>query len=463
MNDEPKTQARRSVEEQSYLGVDVSKGYADFCLMGGDGTVREEATFDDTERGHDSLRELLARALEQSRSVEVGLEATGGYERNWLQTLRSYADGRPVETDLVNALSVKRFAQQDLHGNKTDRISARRIASYLRKGLRKTEVRFEPHMEGPKAVIRMVRETTKRQAALKSRFQQLLTRANPELVQYCRNRLPEWLLKLVGRHPTARQLAAVSPGEITDIPFVTEERAKEVVAAAQKSVASQEDEDTGFALAHMARKLLELKKEIQNLKDEVAERLEGEEGVEILCTIPGISQWSATVLRSEIGPIDRFDSARELVAYVGLDPCREESGDRRVRKSISKRGNPRIRAILYTCTQSAVRHNPPVKALYDRLVDRGKHHMLAMTACMRKLLCIAYGCWKRREAFDPGHERRIKERKARGLKTEKQSEKDISDPTNGGAPQDMSLEAPISRTEAQRRREAAMPQKGVDP
>ncbi len=446
-------------EDRSYLGIDVSKGYADFCLMGADGAVWKDTVLDDTDRGHTALRELLEQAPDRSESLEVGLEATGGYERNWLQTLREWGENRPVETDLVNALAVKRFAQQDLHGNKTDRISARRIASYLRKGLRKTEVRFEPHMEGPKAVIRMIRETTKRRASLKSRFQQLLTRANPELVQYCRSRLPKWLLKLVARHPTARQLAEARPEDITDIPFVTEERAEEVLAAARKSVASQEDEDTGFALTYMAEKLLGLEEEIDGLKNQVGQMLEGEEGIEVLCTIPGINRWSAAILRSEIGPIDRFDSAKELVAYVGLDPQREESGDKEAARSISKRGNPRIRAILYTCVRNAVQHNPPVKALYDRLTGRGKHHMLAMTACMRKLLCIAYGCWSKGEAFDPTYEKRIKAEKTD--RSDACSEEDQKD-------RPLDLNAPISRTEARRRRtnrkrEATAPQKGASP
>ncbi len=132
----------------------------------------------------------------------------------------------------------------------------------------------------------------------------------------------------MARHPTARQLAEDQLEDITDIPFVTEERAEEVLSAARKSVASQEDEDTGFALTYTAEKLLGLEEEIDDLKEQVGQMLEGEEGVEVLCTIPVINRWSAAILRSEIGPIDRFDSAKELVAYVGSDPRREESGDK---------------------------------------------------------------------------------------------------------------------------------------
>ena len=77
-----------TTEPRSYLGIDVSKGYADFCLMGEDGTVWEETVLVDTDRGHEALRKLLERVLTQSEALEVGLEVTGGYERTWLQALR---------------------------------------------------------------------------------------------------------------------------------------------------------------------------------------------------------------------------------------------------------------------------------------------------------------------------------------------------------------------------------------
>lgn len=447
---------RRPMADPTYLGIDVSKGYADFCLLTPDGDTWKTAVLDDTARGHEDLTQLIDDALEEFDRLEVGLEATGGYERNWLKTLQKLGDSRPMATDLINALAVKRFAEQDLHGNKTDEISAQLLADYMRRGYRKMEVEFEPHLEGPKAVIRMVRETVKRRASLKSRFRMLLFRANPELVPYSRSRLSKWLLKLVARYPTARQLAAVQPEEITDIPYLTEQKARDILTAARESVASQEDERTGFALAHMAEKLLDLNEEIRMLKDRVWEMVKDDQGVQVLRTIPGIERWSAAILRSEIGPIDQFDSAKEVVAYAGLDPQYEESGDKQASRSISKRGNPRIRAILYVCARNAVQHNPPVKALYDRLTKRGKHHMLAMTACMRKLLCIAYGCWSSGEPFDPNYEKRLKQRKAQKNDTDEQTPDD-----DRGRPTD--LRAPVSRTEAQRRREVAMPQKGVDP
>jgi hypothetical protein len=82
-----------------------------------------------------------------------------------------------------------------------------------------------------------------------------------------------------------------------------------------------------------------------------------------------------------------------------------------------------------------------------------------MTACMRKLLCIAYGCWSKREAFDPTYEKRIKEQK---------TERDENSGEDGPNGRPLDLDAPISRTEAKRRRtnrkrEATALQKGPSP
>jgi transposase len=68
-------------------------------------------------------------------------------------------------------------------------------------------------------------------------------------------------------------------------------------------------------------------------------------------SIGGIGRVSATVLYCEIGDIDRFSSPKQLAAYAGLDPRREQSGDQQIDRSITGQGNRRIRSILYGCAR----------------------------------------------------------------------------------------------------------------
>jgi predicted NBD/HSP70 family sugar kinase len=72
-----------------YIGADVSKGYADFCVLTGKGEVHQRLRLDDTRQGHDRLDELVRRyAEQQDESLLIGVEATGGLELNWLHTLK---------------------------------------------------------------------------------------------------------------------------------------------------------------------------------------------------------------------------------------------------------------------------------------------------------------------------------------------------------------------------------------
>lgn len=52
--------------------------------------------------------------------------------------------------------------------------------------------------------------------------------------------------------------------------------------------------------------------------------------------IPGVSSSSRPLLHAEIGEIERFDRAEEVVRYAGLNPVVEESGDPRKKGGISK-------------------------------------------------------------------------------------------------------------------------------
>ena len=91
-----------------------------------------------------------------------------------------------------------------------------------------------------------------------------------------------------------------------------------------------------------------------------------------------------------------FESAKEVTAFLGLVPVQRESGTSvRGRSRLSKAGNPRVRASLYMAAVVAKKINPAIKALYDdRQCAQGKTKMLAVGACMRKLVHLCYGVMK---------------------------------------------------------------------
>jgi transposase len=92
---------------------------------------------------------------------------------------------------------------------------------------------------------------------------------------------------------------------------------------------------------------------------------------------------------------------REVAAFTGLVPRRQESGTLRGRTRLSKVGSSRLRRALYMPAIVAIRHNPLIKAHYQRLLANGKSKMAALGAAMRKLIHIAFGVLKSGKPFDP--------------------------------------------------------------
>lgn len=108
-------------------------------------------------------------------------------------------------------------------------------------------------------------------------------------------------------------------------------------------------------------------------------------------SIPGMGKKTAMALIVLSGGFDRFDDYRKLSSYIGICPRLFESGTSVKGKSrICKMGMSRIRAMLYICSWSAKRCNKACKALYERLLAKGKAKKQALIAVANKLLKQAF-------------------------------------------------------------------------
>lgn len=106
----------------------------------------------------------------------------------------------------------------------------------------------------------------------------------------------------------------------------------------------------------------------------------------LMTSIPGVGRVTATTLLAalpELGALSR----REISALVGVCPFNRDSGGHRGRRVIWG-GRASVRAVLYMAALAASRHNPTIKAFYQKLLAAGKMKKVALVACMRKLLVI---------------------------------------------------------------------------
>jgi len=161
-------------------------------------------------------------------------------------------------------------------------------------------------------------------------------------------------------------------------------------------------------LSEVDRKLLEINlsiidkinEEIKEIDRIIQEKAKIDGDALLLTTIPGISYYSALLIKSEIGDINRFPNKFKLISYAGLCPSIRQSGDKEIKGHITKQGSRMLRWILIQCANVAIRHDEYLSNFYLRIKKR-RGHNIAIVATARKMLVCIYYMLKRREVYNP--------------------------------------------------------------
>jgi transposase len=144
-----------------------------------------------------------------------------------------------------------------------------------------------------------------------------------------------------------------------------------------------------------------LKQELGDSEAEVATHVQRHHAqlAQALASVPGIGAASVAVLLAELPELGKLDR-RRIAALVGVAPLNRDSGQMRGQRSIWG-GRADVRRTLYMATLVAVRHNPALKACYERLLAAGKRKKVALVACMRKLLTMLNAIAKHGSTWQP--------------------------------------------------------------
>jgi transposase len=150
-----------------------------------------------------------------------------------------------------------------------------------------------------------------------------------------------------------------------------------------------------------------LVKQLEQLQQDIDGHIDRNSGLKddlaLLQTIPAVGQQVGSHMLSVMHSHE-FGSAEQLAAYLGLVPVERQSGSSVLgRARLSKAGPARIRAVLYMAAIVATRYNPHVKAVYVRLLAKGKSKMSALGAAMRKLVHLCFGVIKTRKPYQPDY------------------------------------------------------------
>ena len=145
-----------------------------------------------------------------------------------------------------------------------------------------------------------------------------------------------------------------------------------------------------YARANIKRHIEWLEEDLDDLEEQIESLLHSQpayqQKIDIFVSPPGVGNVTALTLVAQLPELGLFNR-QQISALVGLAPLNRDSGRYRGKRRTFG-GRSAVRSALYMATLSAIRHNPVIKAYYERLLANGKEKKVAITACMRKLLVI---------------------------------------------------------------------------
>jgi len=133
-----------------------------------------------------------------------------------------------------------------------------------------------------------------------------------------------------------------------------------------------------------------LEVKIATLDKEVKERVKQNpiflKKAKLYKSMKGVGDIFSSTLIAKLPELGRLNQ-REIAALVGLAPVNKDSGKFRGKRMIQG-GRAVVRKVSYMPVLSAIRFNPAIRALYRRLIAKGKLQKVALVACMHKMFTI---------------------------------------------------------------------------
>ncbi|AHF60294.1 IS110 family transposase [Streptococcus suis] len=347
---------------RAVFGIDVSKASSEVAIL-----VNGEKVHGYT-ISNDALG--FARLLGDLKTVhkpEIIFEATGVYSRR----LQAFLEDNGYAYTRLNPLEAKKQLDS-LRVRKTDQIDAEKLAQSQFVLNRKTTYVQEEIYQNLRDLSRFYQNLTEDIVRAKNRLHKALQVTFPELENILSTPSGEQYWNLVIAFPCKDFVLDLSKDELSEsIRQSTSKRisdkrvaylAEKLIALANQSYCAVKKTSPMLEeVRYYAKELFRLSEQRQTILDEMVELAQPLPEYDILLSIPGIAETTATSIIGELGDIRRFQSANQINAFIGIDLRHYESGNFLAKEHITKRGNPYARKILFKCIHniaSASHTNP---------------------------------------------------------------------------------------------------------
>ena len=392
--------------DRIYVGVDVSKYKFDACIKNDENEIlMKPRTYaqsrDDMDR---FIQDINNKRKNASTNVLIGLESTSVYHRN----LMGYLLKQGFNVREFNPIEIFGLRKGRIRNTKTDKIDAEVIANGIKlDGIENTQRYLKDQNHIRMRELGLLHHRLKEKAArLKTELRTALTVLCPGYDILFTDVLGKSSKEILRRSIKLTRLFDISQDEVENILKKNYMSSKAIADKARSVITSFEKttmpEYYRESLVVEVRFIIDqhdlLLKQLNRLEERIDRAIRDIDPISM--SIPGVGPITCAVVLGIYGNVNRFKGNKAVTAYAGLDPRVTQSGKSINRTGrISKRGNRFLRRYLMNATLVAVRCNPVIKHRYAQLRKRGKPHMVALTACARKLLLIIYSVERNQKRF----------------------------------------------------------------
>jgi len=370
-----------------YLGIDIAKHNHVAALIDCDGKVAVKTIkFTNDNDGYSKLMTQVFSAIPDvdKCDIAVAMEATGHY---WLSLFSALIDDG-FSVSVYNPFQIKSF-RTAYHNRKlkTDAVDAVIIANYIRAfGADNTSLPSD-ELLSLKQLTRYRSDLTHSISTAKNQVVSVLDKIFPEFAGLMSDTFSETGKAILQVAPTPEMVLALSGVKLLKIVSTAskgrfkQEFVDKLRLAAKTSFGVKiTTKACAFELKQLINTIIFLEEQIGELDVEIKAIYSGLD--EHLTTIPGIGDVLAPIILAEIGDIDKFSNPAKLVAFTGIDPSTNHSGQKvSGDEKTSKRGSPYLRHAVYTAAFVASNNDPHLQDYYKTQEGRGQTPLCCFGWC----------------------------------------------------------------------------------
>jgi len=397
------TSTTDAIAPQTWVAIDIAKGWNVALIDRGTGQA-QQFRFTHCLEEYNRLIALLRSCPAPCR---IALEPTADYHRPL--AYRLVCEG--FDLVLVSSVAGARLREAVFNSwDKNDPKDAAVILRLLKQGL--TQRYCDPLLMQTHD-LQELSKTYHHISGARTRLQHILithylTLYWPEIERFWRTQRNQWLIRFLLRFPTPQTVVALRLEQFVEASWKVigrrvNKRAKleELYQLACHSIALPIAE--GSAAVGTFRLQLERYLQLCQLRQDLEEQADGllsnRTDYQRLRTLPGIGPIIALVILAEAGDLRRFSHHRQFLKFCGLDLAKSQSGSSRSCEKLSKRGNARLRCVLWLAAMSAVRmRENSFRDKFQRYVLRAPEdadlRRKARTAVTAKMARVVYALIK---------------------------------------------------------------------